>query len=117
MSEIPKEVEELSEELSGGYWNTRIIRKYVDGKYENGEEYHENYMGVYEVYYKADDTIWAWSENPISPTFDDKEGFGEVLRQLVEAAKRPILELKNDELTEINEFLIEETEGEQDVSE
>ena len=30
-------------------------------------------MGVYEVYYRADDTIWAWSENPISPTFDNKE--------------------------------------------
>lgn len=114
---IPKEIEKLSEELSGGYWNTRIIRKYVDGKYKNGKEYHEVYMGVYEVYYKADDSIWAWSENPISPTFEDKEGFGEVLGQLLKASDRPILELKNGELIETNELLIEKTKGEQDVSE
>lgn len=95
---IPKEVEELSEEISGGYWNTRVIRKFVEN---------ESYMGVYEVYYKADDTIWAWSEDPISVTFNDIEEFGEVLGQIIKAAEKPVLELKNDELIETTEIVLD----------
>lgn len=103
---IPKEVEELAEDLSGGYWNTRVIRKHVDGKYENGEEYHETYMAVYEVYYRKDDSIWAWSENPMTIGFEDKEEFGILINQIFDAAQRPVLEEIDEKLVETDEVII-----------
>lgn len=106
--EIPKEVEELANDLSGGYWNARVVKKHVNGKYENGEEYDETYMGIFEVYYKANDEIWAWSENEIPMNFNGKEEFGEVINQYFNAAQRPVLEEIDGKLVETDEVILPE---------
>jgi hypothetical protein len=115
--EIPDYINELSEELHGGYWNTRIIKKTIEGDYKDGTHYKEIVMDVYEIYYKQDGTIWAWSENPICTAFSDREEFGDVLKHFVEASQKTILELVNDELVDTYqtiEFYEEDEEDEED---
>jgi hypothetical protein len=40
-------------------WNCHVIKRVIGG---------EDSYGIHEVYYAADGTIRAWSENPIIPT-------------------------------------------------
>lgn len=94
-----KDIEELANELSGGYWNTRIIKQ--------KNSFNEDYYAIHEVYYRADNSIWSWTENPITAEFETKEDFGEILRQMVEASERPILELVHDNLIETKEIWTE----------
>lgn len=106
MEEKLENAKKLAKEMIGGYWNTRIIRKYIDGKYQDGEEYHEVYMGMYEVYYKGDGTILGWTEEPMRIIFEDREELGAIIGQLIEATEKPILELKDDKIIETNEVLV-----------
>ena len=91
--DVPEEIQELANAFNGSYWNTRIIKMHVDGKYDNGEEYHETYMGIFEVYYDKDNKPIAWTEDPISITFDDKDEFGDVLGHILDANDKTILEV------------------------
>ena len=98
-------IENVADKLCGGYWNTRVIKKHIDGKYENGEEYHETYMGIFEVYYDKNNNILGWSENPIQIQFEDLDGFSEMLRQQIDALKKPVLEVMDNKVTETSEIL------------
>ena len=84
-----EEIEEFAETIGGGCWNTRII-EHTENK--------EKYYAIHEVYYDKNDKPWAWSEEPINLVFEDKESFGEILRQCVEASEKPILKIKNGNL-------------------
>ena len=97
--QIPKEIEDFAEDISGGYWNTRIIKHITDD---------ETYYAIHEVYYRKDDTIWSWSTDPIDVMFEDKNDFGEFAKHIMEAATRPILVLNKqaDELEETKEIWV-----------
>lgn len=97
-------VEELTEQMAD-YWNTRIIKHTVKGKYKNGKEYCETYYGIHEVYYDKQGKPIMWTENPIRLTFQDKEEFETLLKQILDANDRPVLELDEE-----NNKLIEEGE-------
>lgn len=111
--DIPEDVKELSNIFDGSYWNTRILKIHVDGKYSNGEEYHEIYMGVFEVYYDKDDNPIAWSENPIRVSFNNKQDFGDVLIQILNANDRTILEVIDGNIIDTG-ILLEDLEDEED---
>lgn len=89
---MDKKYEDLDEEMAD-YWNTRIIKHIVKGKYDNGKEYHETYYGVHEVYYYKNGEPAMWTEEPIDVTFEDKEELEELLKQISDAAERTVLEL------------------------
>ena len=101
---MEKEYEELFEKMAD-YWNTRIIKHNIKGFYNNGVEYNETYYGVHEVYYDKQGKPIMWTENPIRLTFQDKEEFEILLKQILDANSRPVLELDEE-----NNKLIEEGE-------
>lgn len=100
---IPKEIKNFVREIDGGYWNTRIIKHILKTKLGK-KTIKETYYAIHEVYYNGKDEIWGWSEEPINLSFEDKQDFGEILRQMVEASEKPILQLKGDSLIETKEL-------------
>ena len=102
--EIPPEIEELAESLSGGYWNYRIMQiEYNDkiGKHK----YHEKWYEMREVYYKENDEIWAWSSNSEIFSIESIEDAKRLKEQTALAMAKPILAIKKDK--EGNEYIIE----------
>ena len=97
-TKIPKQIAELSREVSGGHWNTRVIKR--ESKYDN-KELNETYYGIYEVYYNKKGEPWAYSQDPIPLYFENREEFGTVLGQILDAIEKPIFEIdENDCLRE-----------------
>lgn len=90
---VPEEIEELANDLSGGWWNYRLIEKENRWKNKAGKEYFEKYFEIHEVYYKADGEIWAWSENPMSIYFEDFKEVGQLIKQIKNATRKPVLRL------------------------
>lgn len=94
-----KEILEKLSEKFADYWNTRIIKhtvKYLDKI--------ETYYGIHEVYYDKEDKPVLWTSEPIDVTFQDKEEFEILLKQILDAKDRTILELdeENTKLIDIN---------------
>lgn len=100
------DIKDLSEELSD-YWNTRIIKHIVTGKYENGKKYKETYYGVHEVYYDKKDKPVMWTEKPIRFCFEDEEGLDAQMQQILDAKKRTVLKEKNEKITDTKKFIWE----------
>ena len=96
--------EKLSEEMAD-YWNTRIIKHTVKGKYENGKEYCETYYGVHEVYYYKDGRPAMWTENPIRFIFEDEEGLDTQMQQILDAKERTVLEEIDNKLIDTGEVI------------
>ena len=87
-----EEITKLTSELSD-YWNTRIIKH---------NEHGETYYGIHEVYYDKDDKPVMWSDKPIKIVFEDEEELNTILRLILEAKYKTILELKDEELIDTN---------------
>ena len=71
--EIPKEIEELADELSGGWWNYRIVEKSNSWIGPDGNRHLEKYYELHEVYYNGKGEIWSWTENPVGIYFESYE--------------------------------------------
>ena len=102
--EVPPEIEELAESLSGGYWNYRILQlEYKDkiGKHR----YHEKWYEMREVYYNKDDEPWAWSASPETFSITSIEDAKFLKQKAAEAMIKPILAVRTDKDGE--EYLVE----------
>lgn len=95
--EVPTEVEEMAEELSGGYFNYRL----VETVYNYGENIQENYYEIYEIYYKANGDIWAWSAEPVNLVFEDFEDVMETIKHIMECCEKTVLRFKDKNKKEI----------------
>ncbi len=68
-------------------WNYRVIkRKYI------GTGYEETLHGIYEVFYNPDESIFAYTENPIEPEAESLEDLTEILIWMLKALAAPVLE-------------------------
>ena len=95
--EVPTEVEEMAEELSGGYFNYRL----VETVYNYGENIQENYYEIYEIYYKANGDIWAWSSEPVNLVFADFEDAMETIKHVTECCEKTVLRFKDEKKEEL----------------
>ena len=98
--EVPAEVEELAEDLSGGYWNYRFVEKEYTWKDKDDKSYYERYYELHEIYYKADGTIWAWTENPVDLSIQSLSELKDLTKKIKTASRHTILKLikkDNDE--------------------
>lgn len=103
-------MEELAEEMAeemADYWNTRIIKHTVKGEYENGKKYCETYYGVHEVYYYKDGRPAMWSSEPIDVTFLDADEFETMLKHIIDAKERTVLEEIDNKVIDTKKFLEE----------
>lgn len=91
--------EDLTEEMAD-YWNTRIIKHTI--KYS---DIIEIWYGIHEVYYYKDGRPAAWTEEPIRFSFEDKEHFEDMLRQISDAKERTVLEEIDDKLIDTGEVI------------
>lgn len=83
-------------------WNYRVLKapcKWNIG----GEDYTDYYYRIYEVYYKADGTIEAWSSEPCQPFGESKDELNSDLNIFIRATVLPILEEVNGTLVEVKE--------------
>lgn len=94
---IPDYIEELANDLSGGWWNYRIIEKEREWTNLDGKKEIDTYYEIHEVYYKANGNIWSWSENPDTLYFETIYDVRDTLKAIKKAAKMPILKLVTDE--------------------
>lgn len=76
--EIPEEVEKLSEDISGGWFNYRL----VETVHTYSEDIQEKYYEIYEIYYRADGSIWAWTREPATLRFEDFDDAMEVVKHI-----------------------------------
>lgn len=109
--EIPDYVEELAEDLSGGWWNYRIIEKTEKIELDD-ETYEDTFYHIHEVYYKADGSIWSWTERPVTIYFENYGDLKYVIRIIKKASNNHILKLVTDEngdnhLEETNKYIKE----------
>ena len=95
--EVPAEVEEMAEELSGGYFNYRL----VETVYTYGEDIEEKFYEIYEIYYKGDGSIWAWSAEPLSLMFEDFDDAFEDIKHIMECCEKTVLRFKDEKKEEI----------------
>lgn len=95
--EIPAEVEEMAEELSGGYFNYRL----VETVYTYSEDIEEKFYEIYEIYYRADGSIWAWSAEPLSLMFEDFDDAFEDIKHIAECCEKTVLRFKDENKDEI----------------
>ena len=107
--EIPKEIEELADELSGGWWNYRIVEKSNSWIGPDGNRHLERYYELHEVYYNGKGEIWSWTENPVGIYFESYEEMKQILKQYKKACKHPILKFEKhgieETLVETGEYL------------
>ena len=110
-----KEIEELSKDFSGGYWNYRWLKiiqsfpEYDDDGNLTGNTDYEAYYELHEVYYDNDEKPFMWTEEPVNATVDNAEDLMDFVKNALNAAMQPVLLLnKNEDKTtieEINEYI------------
>ena len=65
------------------HWNHRVIKKNVaDGS---------DWFGIHEVFYNDDDTIWSYTENPISIVGESIDDLRQTLEWMLSCLDNPIL--------------------------
>ena len=110
-----KEIEELSKDFSGSYWNYRWLKiiqsvpAYDDDGNLTGNTDYEAYYELHEVYYDNDEKPFMWTEEPVNATVDNAEDLMDFVKNALNAAMQPVLLLnKNEDKTtieEINEYI------------
>src|SRR4051812_33106664 len=74
-------------------WNHRVIRTEYDG---------EPSYSIHECFYEKSDTLpSSWAESPVDVTAETRTGLFWVLACMTEAVARPILEIRDDKLVEV----------------
>ena len=98
-NKIPKEVEELSEDLSGGWWNYRIVEKRDEWtSNQTGNKYYNISFVLKEVYYKADGSIWSWTEGDTALVFDNIKDVKFLFKAIKKAARHNVLKEVDDKM-------------------
>lgn len=84
---------DLADTLDGGWFNYRIVEKEVKYVNLNNEDFCDIYYEIYEVYYDKSGRIFAWSENPMSLSFENKYDYKDTLKHIKTASKHKILKM------------------------
>ena len=87
-------------ELYNGWWNYRFCKRSTGFI---GKE--EIYYGLIEVFYSKDGSIFAWDEQPVTVYTESKSDLNTFIRQVKDACKRTVVELRNGTLVETNEHI------------
>lgn len=95
--EVPEEIEEMAEHLSGGWWNYRIIEKTNTWEGVDKKTYTDTYYEIHEVYYNGRAEIWGWTQNPMSLWFEDGFDAKQSIKNIKKAMKHTILKLTTKE--------------------
>lgn len=110
---IPKEIEDLAEELSGSYWNYRWLKIVVevpkiDDNLEvvEGETEEEVYYELHEVYYDENEKPFMWSEEAERIYTEDAEEMMEFISKMLDAAMKKVLIVKNGKIKETKEYML-----------
>jgi len=109
--EISPEIEKLSEELSGSYWNYRWIKfiknypEYDDEGNQTGKIYQEVYYELHEVYYDENEKPFMWSENAETLYVEDAKEMMEFVGKAINAAFKKVLIIENSEIKELKEYM------------
>jgi len=79
-------------------WNHRVIKD---------EDAGEAYYAIHECFYnnKEDAMPTSWTARTIAPLSDTRTGLLEVLERMATAVRRPILEVKDGKLVEVEPAL------------
>lgn len=107
----PDEIEDLANAFSGSYWNYRWLKFEVespelDDNFEpTGKTEIENYYELHEVYYDKDEKPFMWTENPVDITCHDADGIIALIKASLNAAMEKVLFVKDDTITELDEYL------------
>ena len=110
-NEILKEVEELSEDLSGGWWNYRIVEKKDEWtSSQTGNKYYNISFVLKEVYYKADGSIWSWTEGDTALVFDSIKDVKFLFKAIKKAARHNVLKEVNDKMIDTGKRMKDYTE-------
>lgn len=112
-NEIPSEINELANELSGSYWNYRWIKIVVNVpkvdketmEVVEGETDEEVYYALHEVYYDENEKPFMWSEEPEKLYTEDAEELIEFIGCILDAAAKKVLLIKDGEIKELNEYM------------
>ena len=108
---VPKEVEELAEDLSGGWWNYRIIEKKDEWESkQTGNKYYNISFVLKEVYYKADGSIWSWTEGDTALVFDNIKDVKFLFKAVKKAAKHNVLREVDDKMIDTGKRMKDYTE-------
>ena len=108
---VPKEVEELAEDLSGGWWNYRIVEKRDEWtSNQTGNKYYNISFVLKEVYYKADGSIWSWTEGDTALVFDNIKDVKFLFKAVKKAAKHNVLREVNDKMIDTGKRMKDYTE-------
>ena len=108
---IPKEVEELSEDLSGGWWNYRIVEKRDEWtSNQTGNKYYNISFVLKEVYYKADGSICSWTEGDTALVFDNIKDVKFLFKAIKKAARHNVLKEVNDKMIDTGKRMKDYTE-------
>ena len=110
-NKIPKEVEELSEDLSGGWWNYRIVEKRDEWtSKQTGNKYYNISFVLKEVYYKADGSIWSWTEGDTALVFDNIKDVKFLFKAIKKAARHNVLKEVDDKMIDTGKRMKDYTE-------
>lgn len=107
-----EEVEKLTSELPGSYWNYRWVKiVFTVPKFDDnlnrieGEFEEEYYYGLYEVYYDSNGKPFMWSEEPEKLYAEDVEELIEFIGRILDAAVKKVLLIKDGEIKELDEYM------------
>ena len=108
--EVPKEIEELAERVSGSYWNYRWFKiEYESPEYKDfkptGKTEICHYYELHEVYYDNEEKPFMWSDNVINLQLEDAEELMDLFMKAMDASTKKVLLLKDSTITEIDEYM------------
>lgn len=113
-----QEIEELTKDFSGSYWNYRwlkIIQSFPEYDEEGnltGNTEYEAYYELHEVYYDKDEKAFMWTKDPVNMLVENALDLMELVRHALDAAMKPVLLLTKgtddddlDKIEELNEYI------------
>lgn len=87
---IPEAIKKFSEEISGGWFNFRVVKHVTTWKDKEGKKYEDITYQLHEVYYTAKGEILGWSEE-VSLYFEDYADVKETIKHIKDACKKTVL--------------------------
>lgn len=104
MSDIPEEIENLAEDMSGSYWNYRWLKTVEE---YDGEE--EITYALHEVYYDKNGKPFMWTEEPVKLYCEDTINLMELIGKMLDACTEKVLlkyyEGEQPKIKEIDEYM------------
>lgn len=94
-----KEAKEISDVISGGYFNFRIFEFT-----KNNETWYE----LREVYYTKDNKIWGWSDVAETIYFEGYQDMFQLMNNMLNASRETILKIEDGNIIDTGEILFKE---------